>query len=198
MIYIIGVSHKVQYIKLLDRNPGHDEFEKLLRKAISDLSPAFIGEEDSKEALARRNAVSIPKIVADELGIEHAFCDPNLAEREAIGYREIAEIQQSALEEFWSMSDESIVMARAIQMAVYFPKRERFWFEHLPLHRGDDGIFVCGDAHVESFGALLASQSIQSAALHREIGMADSEKTDVAQARKYLAEHPELRNWETC
>lgn len=197
MIYIVGLSHSVQAIKLPDpHTPGHDKFEKLLRNAISEFNPDFVAEEDSKEALARRNAISIPKVVADELGTHHEFCDPNSTERDAIGYLELGVIHQSVLDQSPSISPaESLVRSRAIEMAVYDPKRERFWLEHLPFHRGKDGIFVCGDAHVESFGALLASEGVKSKVHHREIGMDEAEKAELTKARLYLVAHPELRNW---
>jgi len=200
MIYLIGVSHNVQAIARDARTSGHDEFEQLLRKAITDTKSTFIAEEYSEEALAEINAVSIAKTVADELQIDHAFCDAGRGQRAAMGYREFGDLQQSVNDDIdltWSITEPAELkkITLAIQMGVYQPRREKFWFEHLPNHARRDGIFICGDAHVDTFGALLTDKGVMSKALHRAVGMADWEKDEQEKILQHLAENPELRNW---
>jgi len=81
----------------------------------------------------------------------------------------------------------------ATEIARYFPLRERFWFDHLPPHRDRDGIFICGDAHVDTFGFLLTRERVEARALVRGLGL-DERDRDHYRALQYLADHPELKN----
>jgi hypothetical protein len=177
MIYLIGLAHRVQAVRIgEDKTPGHLEFELWLRKAIENTRAAFIAEEDSEEALADpdRNAESIAQSVAWEMGIEHKFCDPTQDQRQAIGYIDGQTLQlQLFLRDQTGMSDDEIKLrGLATEIAQYFPIRERFWFDHLPCHVGRNGIFICGDAHVDSFSALLREEDVEAHAIVRGLGLA--------------------------
>ena len=196
MICPIGLAHRVQVAATgEDKTPGQEKFEQCLRKTIQNIRPAFIAEEDSEEGLAARNSVSIAQSIAQELGIEHAFCDPTTEQRLIIGYLDGQTLQlQLFLRDQTGMSDDEIKLrGLAIEIARYFPIRERFWFDHLPAHRGRDGSFICGDAHVDSFGALLTREGVEACAMIRGLGL-DERDRDHYRALEYLANHPELRN----
>jgi hypothetical protein len=86
MLHIIGVDHR----RAQARIPGAGEtefqqaFTRLLNQTIEGVHPTFIAEEDSEEALAGRQQVSIAQEIAVAQNIEHRFCDPTLEQRQAL------------------------------------------------------------------------------------------------------------------
>lgn len=82
--------------------------------------------------------------------------------------------------------------AGAIEIARYFPMREQFWLEQLASCKEGKIVFVCGDAHVESFGRLLASKEIPLSFVERGIGVNDEDRQTFGRAVEYLKQHPEL------
>ncbi len=97
--------------------------------------------------------------------------------------------------ESWELSNEEMdAKAGAIEMAQYFPIRERFWLEQLANRLDSEVVFVCGDAHIDGFVRLLNARKIPSRIVDRAIGVNDEDKYTVENARKYLDKHPELRS----
>src|SRR5689334_11016333 len=132
MLYILGVAHRAQA-----RTPdaqytaAQQFFEFCLRRTIQEVRPAFIGEEDNEEFLANRGEISIAREIAAELGIEHRFCEPNKQERSAIGSKNFMAIALELAANESLSNDELECKARAVEIASYFPLRERFWLERL-------------------------------------------------------------------
>lgn len=141
MLHVIGLAHRAQARALEGQlTEAQERFVACIRHTIAEVRPIFIAEEDSEEALAERNETSIAKRIADELAIEHRFCDPNRRERDAIKYKDGSRLE---LELFMGdqegLSNEEIrLKGRAIEIAQYFPVRERFWLQRLnaPILRG--------------------------------------------------------------
>jgi hypothetical protein len=181
------------------------EAQELLAKCLRDVAkrirPAFIAEEASEEGMESYSVdSSIPEEIATESGLVHIFCDPTRAERDAMGYKEAGEIlPELHRRNSWDMQqltdDELLIRAHAIDVGCYFPVRERFWIERLGELSGHDGIFVCGDGHVKSFGRLLKETGIDSTESARRIGMSDQEVAWCDAVERYWNEHPELRDW---
>jgi hypothetical protein len=138
-----------------------------------------------------RGEVSIAKEIASEKSIDHRFCEPNKKERSDIGSKNFSEIALGlAMTE--RLSDEELnCKARAIEIGRYFPIRERFWLTRLDGCRDVDGIFICGDLHVESFGRLLKQEGIQYRVVERGIGRNEQDEP-YYRAMQYFIEHPEL------
>jgi hypothetical protein len=98
MVYLIGLDHETAQRHAIDVAPGefHRQFEGVLQKAINDIHPVLIAEEESEENRAMHHAISIAKEVAVANGIEHRFCSvfrkqmifnaTNLAERVESGW----------------------------------------------------------------------------------------------------------------
>lgn len=196
MLYIIGLNHRAQArAPRSELTEEQKQFSDCLLRAIEQVHPASIGEEDSEEALAKRKKVSIAKSIADEKGIEHRFCDPTEAQRLAIGYRDgqMLEIQIFMSDQQGMSHDEIFLKARAIEIGRYFPIRERFWLEQLGGCRDADAIFICGDLHIESFGKILEAEHVPYNVIKRGIGVTP-EDARFNRAVEYLAEHPELAN----
>jgi hypothetical protein len=196
MLYIIGLNHRAQARTLGNELTQEQQvFSNCLLRTIEQVRPEFVAEEDSEEALTDRRRVSIAKEIADQARIEHRFCDPNKAQRQAIGYRDgqSLELQLFMSDQEGLSNDEIFCKARAIEIGRYFPIRERFWLERLEGCRNANAIFICGDLHIESFGRILDSAGIAYRVAERGIG-ATEEDARFNQALAYLAERPELAN----
>lgn len=199
MLYIIGVSHFAQSRKPhREKTEGQSAFTNLLERTIEEVHPSFVVEEDCAEALANREEISIVKEVADVAEIEHKFCDPDEAQRQAIGY-----VQGKELFCFFTTtgdntasSDDLRLKAYAIEMGLYFPVREQFWLDRLSECRDHRAIFVCGYGHlIDSFPGLLKACGIPYKIVEAEVGVTEDERKNVQKIAKYLREHPELKNW---
>jgi hypothetical protein len=197
MLHIIGVAHRAQARKRnSDATEAQGLFSHVLLDTIEKVNPAFVAEEQSEEALAELDEISITKEIAEEHDIEHRFCDPNKAERRELGYQDGQSLQLAMFmngEEDHLSREELRLKAYAIEIGRYFPIREQFWFERLNGCREEDMIFVCGDGHIESFGRLLEGNRVQCRLVQRGIGLT-AEDEWFYKAVRYLKAHPELRN----
>jgi hypothetical protein len=134
--------------------------------------------------------------MATERGIEHILCDPNKNQRRDLGYRDGMELEISTFmsAEGWGMSSDEIhLRARATEMGRYFPVRERFWLDQLGERWKRDGVFICGNAHIEGFTELLKARGIPFRIVERGIGVTPEEKEDWERIVEYLKAHPELK-----
>jgi hypothetical protein len=194
MLHIIGLNHRAQARTLGNELTREQQvFSNCLLRTIGQARPVFVAEEDCEEALAGRGRTSIAKEIADQAGIEHRFCDPSRAQRQAFGYRDgqSLELQLFMSDNEGLSNDEIFRKARAIEIGRYFPIRERFWLERLGGCCDVDAIFICGDLHIESFGRILDISGIAHRVVERGIGVTEEDaRFNLAVA--YLAEHPEL------
>jgi hypothetical protein len=138
MIHIIGTDHsKTQFWSdAIRQNKSIDtcaaivgRFELYLRDAATLLEAAVIAEENSKQRVDQMGdgGSSVAKTVADELGLRHAYCDPDLNERSALG------------------------------VGKHQNDREPIWMDRIqPFSPNETSIiFVCGACHSVSFQSLL-------------------------------------------
>lgn len=192
MLHIIGVAHRAQSRKPdAEKTAAQKAFEGCLQRTITEVHPAFVAEEDNEEFLRDRGEVSISKDVVGDR-IEHRFCEPDKKQRSAIGSKNFSEIALELAMTERLPNDELGIKARAIEIARYFPIRERFWLDRLSGCDEADGILCCGDVHVESFLSLLAEKRIAYSVVQRGIGRNEKDQP-YYEALKYLREHPELR-----
>lgn len=194
MLHIIGIAHRAQARKPnAQKTEAQQAFEDCLRTTINRVKPAFIGEEDSEEALTKRGEASISKEVAVDAGMEHRFCDPTQQQRIDLGYMDCMSIEMYLSMTETLSSQELRLKAQAIEIARYFPIREQFWFEQLHGGRDVDVIFVCGDGHVATFCKLLSENGVDYEIVQRGLG-SNERDVEFSGALKYLEEHPELAN----
>ena len=158
-VYIVGTDHDMQH-DAPSRRAARDtvqrarrEFLTYLCTMVDRLKPQVIAEEFSQQALDGYNAESTVRPVADKLGIEHRFCDPNVAEREELG------LPHPFLDHHNEMD-----------MPQLNRIRESYWLDRLSdvLHR--DIIFICGAEHVHSFCELVRSKGIDAAVEMEQFG----------------------------
>jgi len=200
MFHLIGVAHRVQSKpKGSDDSEEQKAYRDCLSEAVRRISPVVVGEEFSEHALreagkaARTGHVSLTKTVADSLGISHRFCDPEPQARREMGYVEGGQLFPRLLIEANLDNEEAESRAFSIEITKYWPLREKYWLEQLVDVADREVIFVCGDAHLESFGALLAEIGIESAVFARRIGLNQGDDAFWSRIMAYLAAHPELR-----
>lgn len=194
MIFIIGLAHREQCSS--DENPkthAQTQYVATLESLVRRVSPLCIAEEDSEEALASRNSVSLAKPIAAKFGIEHRFCDPTMEERKGIGYRDGSYLQANIfMHDDRNMTQQEIqAKARALEIAKYWRVREEFWLGKLKNLKGNV-VFVCGDGHIETFTALLAQRSIHFEVVARGIGVNKQDEAEMAAGWQYLREHPDV------
>jgi hypothetical protein len=178
MFYLIGVQHSVQSIPVTGvETPSHTEYRACLEQAIHTYKPAVVGEEYNQDALNRAAWNQEPqefftRNVAQKAGVKPMLCDPDLKTRMAIGYQSPYCWSQliDKLSEPVPDSD-SELLSKGLEIAFDIPIREQYWLNQLKPFLEKDIIFVCGDAHVESFAELLGSQKILSKVVQRKIGM---------------------------
>lgn len=149
MIYIVGTNHELQHTAKPFRVPagtanrGRDELKAYLRQLAKEIRPAVIAEEFCQDVLNIKNANSNVKAVADELAIEHRFCDPSIQERGRLG------LPQHGTEDC-DPSDRSRFDAI----------REAYWVKRLSDVLDQAVLFVCGADHVAGFTRLLREKRI--------------------------------------
>ena len=167
MIHLVGTFHELQHTAEPQRGPsdkvqeGRRDLQAYLRELATRTNPKLIAEEFSQQALDGLNAKSTVKLVADELGIEHRFCDPNTAERVKLGLPH----------PFLDHCDES--EKRRLQRI-----RETYWLETLSDMINHDILFICGADHVSSFAQLLLEKGITAQFEDEYFGQAIYNETD--------------------
>jgi hypothetical protein len=94
MIYLIGVDHIIQYNGHVNnyKEVAIREFQNYLREQIHTTGAMVLAEEFSDEALRINNvSTTTVKQVADEVCVQHLFCD--------LGRQERTQLQIVSLEE---------------------------------------------------------------------------------------------------
>jgi hypothetical protein len=193
MYYLIGAAHRAHLI-----NEGESpteaqlEFTRCLTSAIDQWHPSLVGEEAAAQTLRRNFQQSLTKRVSDAKQVEHRFCDPDDDEREAMGYKDRMTIGLELSRE-WGLSPMDLdAKAGAIEIACFFPVREKFWLNRLNGFYEKDVVFVCGDFHIDGFAKLLANSGIPHAIIQRAIGTNEEDTRRMRIAVKYLTQHPEI------
>jgi len=143
MIHIIGTAHRTQYWSDAIRQSKSIDtcaaivgrFENYLRDSATSLNVTVIAEELSEQLVDQmEGGASVAKTVVEELGLRHAYYDPNREERIALGVGERPE------------------------------DREPIWMARIqPFSPNETSIiFVCGAEHSVSFQSLLERNSLHA------------------------------------
>jgi hypothetical protein len=174
---------------------------KTLKDAIKALNPALVAEEFSEHALRKlskdthQEHESITRYIAQSCGIAYRACDPDDVARKKMGYVEGSDLALSiAMSEDGNGLSNSEINSRgfAIEVANYWPLREAYWLQQMTDVLDKDVIFVCGDAHIESFCELLKRKGVEPQVLHQGIGVSQRDAEFWGGVMRYLKEHPEL------
>jgi hypothetical protein len=194
MIHIIGVAHRVQAKPKGEADTAEQvAYRQALGNAIKQINPVVVGEEYSEAAITKQNKdtgrehESTTKEVANAL---HRYCDPEPEERAKMGY-----VEGGALAQKYAWDDPDYnTRGFAEEIVKYWPRREQFWADKLKgVAVGDkDAIFVCGDAHIESFQKTLERNGLSSTVHTRRIGINQEDDNWWVKIQSYRKAHPEL------
>jgi hypothetical protein len=203
MIHIIGVSHSVQ-----SKPEGAEDtldqvkYRQVLSEAISQIKPTVVAEEFSQSVLDKKRAeriasglsavaeISITKVCA---GHKHRFCDLPILEREAMGYPDHIDLVFNLMMNENYSQQEAQDRAIAIEMAKWWPIRERYWLSQLKDVAQTDVLFVVGDAHVDTLKELLSESGIGSSVIARNLGTTARDVDLYERGKRYLEGHPEVQ-----
>ena len=150
-IYIVGTNHELQHTARPKRGASKKvqmrrrDLQVYLRELVARNDLTLIAEEFSQQILDIKGAESIAKAVADQLGIEHLFCDPGVDDRVKIGLP--------------THGTEDCVPAEKER---FDRIRENYWLNCLADVLDRDILFVCGSDHVHKFCELLSNKGITS------------------------------------
>lgn len=196
MIYLIGVDH----VRAQRRKRGADladcqrKFRSVVESAIQSIDFGLLAEEDHLDFLSGPDVPSdkvsdsILLEIAKDHGIEdrHRFVDPNEAERQEIGYKQL------------NGSPPDAVMNSSHEIMHQFPKREEFWFKNLQGSLERNILFVCGWGHIESFSTLLAREYVSFSVLADKLGACSTQLEFYAEVRRYIEDHPAIFDKPDC
>ena len=155
-IYLLGVYHNFQTEK-------HLEFLSFLRHTCSTYNIRSIAEEMNIDALylAKVEKSTVYEI-SEELGLPHAYCDPDETERENHNI-----LGQEAIEShqwFNNLSTEEVESLKSEHNI----KREKIWLEKLKAVIVDPMLFICGIQHLGSFSSLLKKNGYECYILEKK------------------------------
>lgn len=162
-VLLIGTNHANQ---LCGRTEGTPEaFRAYLERVCKIRDVDVIAEELSEDALSLWRATdSTCRLLANQLGIEHVFCDPGKEDRARLNLsNDEALRRQHGYSRFLSSSQLAHIdeLLRA-EWAV----RERFWLDRLRTCSFSRCLFVVGADHVMSFFSLLRDESVHAEVTH--------------------------------
>lgn len=121
-------------------------FENMLRMLVATESVDALAEETNRQALQEAGtAQSVIEILASELGLRHAFCEPDRLERTALGIYEENSIRLSVFPRKIEESEVQRLVADSWRL------REEEWLRRLEKICASSILFVCGSSHVHSF-----------------------------------------------
>jgi hypothetical protein len=179
MIYLIGVEHGVQSISVGDEETAdHIKYRLCLEQTIDKYRPTIVAEEYSDDALNQSAIVRhrpqefFTRKITTAKSVNHILCDPGRRIKYSMGYQEHTgwEMQISRLGTRKSPSDRKL-LAAALEVLKDFPLREDYWLRQLKDVLQQEVAFVCGDYHVDTFGARLKDNGTPSQVVERQIGM---------------------------
>jgi hypothetical protein len=155
-IYLIGVYHNFQTEK-------HPDFLDCLRDTCSTHKIRSIAEEMNNDALriAKVEKSTILEI-AEELGLPHAYCDPDANERRINGILGQQELKFNQW--FYELSDKDAETLKS----QHDGKREKFWLEKIREVFVDPMLFICGIQHLDSFSSLLRENGYNCCLIERK------------------------------
>ena len=167
LLYVVGTSHHYQFgagIRFGEYTCSTDDqvaFSQMLRSLAVSKSVEVIAEELNEQALQEVGSkISIPKLLAQELRLQHIFCEPNRVERTNMGIFDENEIRISV---FPNTLDE-VAVQKLVKES--WERREEEWIHRLSGIVASRLIFVCGSNHIVTFVPLVAERGFQPIVVH--------------------------------
>ena len=150
---LIGINHADQYPR--HKDDRSDLFCKFVKQQAISLAVDFIAEEMSREVLVRKKVyLSSVEIAAWSICVRHRLCDPDSAERKALGIPSYDELMEARGISLYSISEMEEKLLEADER-LYWPIREKEWLDRIQGANHRSLLFILGAQHVESFARLL-------------------------------------------
>lgn len=169
MIYITGIDHLIQYNGPVPPEIL-EEFREYLAAKIKELNITLIAEEFNEEFLydVLGATEGTAETAAAESGISHLYCDPDAAEREALGIPYYADVMdmvkdRHGIREKFIMERElreQVERETALEVKKFWAVRERFWLNRVKERLNENILFLCGHEHVRGFSVLLRGEGV--------------------------------------
>jgi len=197
MVHLIGVEHKVQRRKSTaqvsqTRKGNWELYSSAVKSAISKVRPSVVAEELNQELLdyyikSESLLLSIKNDYELRTGarIKHIFAEPCSAQKKQIRIKEDCDVRRILKANGSHEPTDELVSAH--MAAHQFPIREQFWIGMIWGHLNSGVLFVCGDAHIDTFPMLLDLKGIAYNVIQRGIGMPPDELI-VSKGVKYAQE----------
>ena len=147
-IFLVGVAHHAIQYTPVSSGPQWEKviknFGKYIQDQCSSLGIDLIAEEWSEYSV-KQNAASdsTARQAAEEIGVDHLFCDPDPDERLRLGIKNGRDGD---------------------------PDREKEWLKRLIRSGKTQILFICGDGHLESFKTLLVGSGCNAKFIDRHWG----------------------------
>jgi hypothetical protein len=181
-------------------NDVQRNYADTLAALIQKAGAQWVAEEYSAEAEEESKRLSLTPRIATENGATHRFCDPTKQERKKIGYvgQQDPHLYIAMHDDDWNISnDEARRKSWALDIGKYFEVREHFWLDKIADLKEKAVIFVCGDAHIDTFARLLRSDGWEVHVAARGVGgITDEDLRNIAEGLQYLKEHPEILEYD--
>jgi hypothetical protein len=130
MIYIVGVTHDVQCLKN-ENSEEAKEFYNNMMELCNDNGITVIIEEFSESAKSKNQCdYATMEKLANDIGIEHEFCDPTCEERNELGISDTIAIQLNAFFDDNFNQD--------AEKEKQFEIRENYWLDIIKDYYFDD------------------------------------------------------------
>jgi hypothetical protein len=202
MFYLIGVNHEAQrHLPSAKLDEDQSKLERCLVEAIEQFHPILIAVEESEETLIERKKgacvtyESIPRNVAMRHRIQPMLFEPSEDYKSKHGYLDesmiVLELFTAGLFRYVPSSQQRVA-AMALQIAVFFPIREKCWIEMLQNYLELDVVVVLGENHIESFGRRLQALGVPVKVLYRQIGVTDTQLAECSAAQRFPIDNPAL------
>lgn len=149
-VFLIGTKHDYQ----LPGKRGAHQFRDLLFHVVLEHCVRAIAEEMSSDGLFGRQQSTCLE-VAEACGLAHRYCDPNTAERQALGI--LVDEDTPRMAAFFSGRDPQEAQA---EVKASHGCREQFWLDGLLDLDTWPVLFVCGQAHTDRFRTLLETNRL--------------------------------------
>ncbi len=170
MIYVIGVDHFKEQMPHAMNDMGRvSHLQTFVRRFCREKDIQLIAEEwceDARIKLSIKN--TYPEALASELKIKHCPCDPGLAAREAMGFKDRGQIALEIGVPFPYTEDtpEERANAEKINVAArkFDEQREEYWLEEIIKNNGTDKntLLVCGYGHADNFVAIAKKKGYEA------------------------------------
>lgn len=144
-LVLVGVNHAHQIHSTWNDNEG---FRRYLAERCQQQPFDLLAEELNEEAVRSWGGTgSVLRMLAGDLGIDHAFVDPTTAERAELGIPSQGEIIET-LKRVYKIAEESRIEAEERK---FWAIREAEWLRRLVELNPPRCLMVVGANHVTSF-----------------------------------------------